>query len=119
MNYEIKVLHAEDDLEWFRNKSKKDYLKCFDLVRATAIAPRNGIGKPERLKYFDKEVYSRRVNHEDRMIYTISEDEDLTIRDSVVSGMELRGLNLASEGNHKGLPLRVARNSVDGFGKSA
>ncbi|MEN8220277.1 MAG: hypothetical protein ABFS56_28785, partial [Pseudomonadota bacterium] len=28
-------------------------------------------------------------------------------------------MNLASEGNHKGLPLRVARNSVDGFGKSA
>jgi toxin YoeB len=49
---------------------KKDYLKCFDLVRATAIDPRNGIGKPERLKYFEKEVYSRRVNHTDRMVYT-------------------------------------------------
>jgi Txe/YoeB family toxin of toxin-antitoxin system len=43
--------------------------------RATAIDPRNGIGKPERLKYFDKEVYSRRVNHKDRMIYTIYENE--------------------------------------------
>ncbi len=78
MTYKINILsNAEDDLEWFRNKSKKDYLKCFDLVRAAAIAPRNGIGKPERLKYFDKEVYSRRVNHKDRMIYTIYEDEYL------------------------------------------
>jgi toxin YoeB len=78
MTYKINILpNAEDDLEWFRNKSKKDYLKCFDLVRATAIAPINGIGKPERLKYFDKEVYSRRVNHKDRMIYTIYEDEYL------------------------------------------
>ena len=75
MIYKINILpNAEDDLKWFRNQSKKDYLKCFDLVRATAIEPRNGIGKPERLKYFDKEVYSRRVNHKDRMIYTIYED---------------------------------------------
>ncbi len=36
--------------------------------------PRQGIGKPERLKYFEKEVYSRRVNHKDRLIYTIYED---------------------------------------------
>jgi len=36
--------------------------------------PRGGTGKPERLKYFEKEVYSRRVNHKDRLIYTIYED---------------------------------------------
>ncbi len=36
--------------------------------------PRSGTGKPERLKYFEKEVYSRRVNHKDRMIYTIYEN---------------------------------------------
>ncbi len=76
MTYKINILpNAEDDLDWFRKKSKKDYLKCFDFVRATAIDSRNGIGKPERLKYFDKEVYSRRVNHKDRMIYTIYEKE--------------------------------------------
>ncbi len=54
MTYKMNILpNAEDDLDWFRKKSKKDYLKCFDLLRATAIVPRNGIGKPERLKYFD------------------------------------------------------------------
>jgi len=36
--------------------------------------PRVGTGKPERLKYFEKEVYSLRVNHKDRLIYTIYED---------------------------------------------
>ena len=76
MIYQINILsNAEDDLKWFRQKSKKDYFKCFDLVRAVVIDPRNGIGKPEQLKYFDKEVYSRRVNHGDRMIYTIYEEE--------------------------------------------
>ena len=33
-----------------------------------------GIGKPERLRYFEKDVYSRRVNAEDRIIYTIYEE---------------------------------------------
>jgi toxin YoeB len=37
--------------------------------------PREGIGKPERLRYFDKEVYSRRVNRKDRLIYTIYEEK--------------------------------------------
>jgi len=36
--------------------------------------PREGRGKPERLRYFEKEVYSRRVNHKDRLIYTIYEE---------------------------------------------
>ena len=35
--------------------------------------PRAGTGKPERLKYFEKEVFSRRINQKDRMIYTIYE----------------------------------------------
>ena len=38
------------------------------------VEPRVGSGKPERLKYFEKEMYSRRVNHKDRLIYTIYED---------------------------------------------
>ena len=34
MIYKINILpNAEDDLKWFRNQSKKDYLKCFDLVK--------------------------------------------------------------------------------------
>ena len=60
---------AEKDLNWFRKNNKRDYLKCFDLVRAIASDPRDGFGKPERLKYFHKEVFSRRVNAKDRIVY--------------------------------------------------
>lgn len=68
--YKILILqNAEKDLKWFKKNDKTSYLKCFDLVRESIIDPRNGIGKPERLKYFEKEVFSRRVNHKDRMIY--------------------------------------------------
>ncbi len=67
---------AEEDLGWFRKNERKSYLKCFDLIRNIAKTPRKGLGKPERLRYFeDREVYSRRVNQKDRMIYEIDEPE--------------------------------------------
>ncbi|MCD4794151.1 MAG: Txe/YoeB family addiction module toxin [Bacteroidales bacterium] len=74
MTYKVLILNkADKDLDWFRKNDRKCYIKCFDLVRALIEQPRQGLGKPERLKYFEQEVWSRRVNHKDRMIYTIYE----------------------------------------------
>ena len=74
MTYKIRILeNAQDDLDWFRRNDKTSYIKCFDLVREIVKDPRTGTGKPERLRYFEKEVYSRRINHKDRLIYTIYE----------------------------------------------
>lgn len=74
MTYKIRILEkAQDDLDWLRRNDKTSYIKCFDLVRELMSDPRSGTGKPERLRYFEKEVYSRRVNHKDRLIYTIYE----------------------------------------------
>jgi len=76
MIFKILILKkAENDLAWFRKNDKPAYLKCFDLVRDTAEHPRDGIGKPERLKYFEEEVWSRRVTDVDRMINTIYEED--------------------------------------------
>jgi toxin YoeB len=76
VTYRINILkNASDDLNWLRRNDKSSYVKCFDLVRELMISPREGTGKPERLKYFEKEVYSRRVNHKDRLVYTIYEAE--------------------------------------------
>ncbi len=73
--YKIAILEkAQSDLDWFRRNDKSSYIKCFDLVRELMSRPREGKGKPERLKYFEKEVYSRRVNHKDRLIYSIYEE---------------------------------------------
>ncbi|MEM8526608.1 MAG: Txe/YoeB family addiction module toxin [Bacteroidota bacterium] len=73
--YRILILKkAEDDLVWFRKNDRRSYLKCFDLLRSITTSPREGIGKPERLKYFEEqEVYSRRVNQKDRIVYVIYE----------------------------------------------
>jgi len=73
--YKVALLKkAQSDLDWFRKNDKSSYIKCFDLVRELMSKPREGRGKPERLRYFGKEVYSRRVNHKDRLIYTIYEE---------------------------------------------
>jgi len=73
--YKVAILKkAQSDLDWFRKSDKSSYIKCFDLVRELMSKPREGRGKPERLRYFEKEVYSRRVNHKDRLIYTIYEE---------------------------------------------
>jgi len=73
--YKVAILKkAQSDLDWFRKNDKSSYIKCFDLVRELIAKPREGRGKPERLRYFEKEVYSRRVNHKDRLIYTIYEE---------------------------------------------
>ena len=72
MTYKIRILeNAQEDLEWFRRNDKTSSIKCFDRVREIVKDPRTGTGKPERLRYFEKEVYSRRINHKDRLIYTI------------------------------------------------
>ena len=74
MIYKIRILeNAQEDLDWLRKNDRTSHVKCFDLVREIMQDPRNGTGKPERLRYFEKEVYSRRVNQKDRMIYTIYE----------------------------------------------
>lgn len=76
MNWKILILpKAEKDLAWFRQHDRALYLKCFDLVRDITNDPRQGIGKPERLKHFDREVWSRRVSHEHRLIYVIYAQE--------------------------------------------
>ena len=54
---------------WKNNKNF--YLKCFDLTHAVLKEPFTGIGKPEHLKKLGGNVWSRRVNHEHRMVYEV------------------------------------------------
>ncbi len=55
MTYKINILkNANDDLNWFRRNDKTSYIKAFDMTREMMVEPRMGIGKPERLKHFEK-----------------------------------------------------------------
>ena len=72
--YKVNILKkTNNDLNWQRKNDKKAYIKVFDLLREIMVDPRNGTGKPESLKYFASEVYSRRVSQKDRLVYTIYE----------------------------------------------
>lgn len=65
-----------------RRNSKNSYIKIFDFIREMMIDPRSDTEKPNRLKYFDKEVYSRRVNYKDRLSDSIIDVKDkVYIRD--------------------------------------
>lgn len=78
MSWKVTILKkAETDLAWFRKNDRTCYLKCFDLVRELVEDPRSGTGKLERLKHFDREVWSRRVSHEHRMVYVVYANEGL------------------------------------------
>lgn len=37
--------------------------------------PREGTGKPEQLKYQEREIWSRRINQKDRLVYEIIDDK--------------------------------------------
>jgi toxin YoeB len=75
VTYKINILeNANEDLNHLRRNDKTSYIKVFDLIREMMTDPRSGTGKPERLKYFEKEVFSRRINHKDRLVYTIYEE---------------------------------------------
>lgn len=58
MIYKLNILeNANKDFNWFRKHDKTSYIKSFDLVRVLMETPRTGIGKPEHLRYFEKEVF--------------------------------------------------------------
>ena len=63
---------------WWRN-FQLEYWRTFQLV-STDIAkhPYTGIGKPESLKYDLSGKWSRRINSEHRIIYSVN-DEIITV----------------------------------------
>ncbi len=78
MTWKILILSkAEADLQWFRQKDRQGYVKAFDLIREVSKDPRKGTGKPERLKHFDREVWSRRISREHRLVYVVYQEESL------------------------------------------
>lgn len=62
-----------DLLEWSRN-DKKIFNKITTLIQECAKTPFEGTGKPEALKYQLKGHWSRRIDLEHRLVYSVSDD---------------------------------------------
>ena len=68
------VFHPEfrTDLHYWVQTDRKIALRVLTLVEAILRDPFKGIGKPEPLKYFDRNTWSRRLTREHRIVYHVS-----------------------------------------------
>jgi toxin YoeB len=64
----------EDLAYWKKSGNKIIQNKIQQLLRSIQETPFEGIGKPEALKYEYSGSWSRRINHEHRLIYKIEGD---------------------------------------------
>lgn len=64
----------EDYTSWLRD-DKKNLKKINDLIKDIQRTPFEGKGKPEPLKYDLAGYWSRRINLEHRLVYTLIGDE--------------------------------------------
>lgn len=69
----------EDYLYWQRH-DKKLMQKINALIKAILRDPFVGPGKPEPLKHVLDGFWSRRINREHRLVYTVREDDLLIIQ---------------------------------------
>jgi len=59
--------------EWVRS-NPKIASRILDLIQEICKSPFQGKGKPEPLKHKFKGYWSRRINDEDRLIYSVNEE---------------------------------------------
>jgi toxin YoeB len=63
-----------EDLRWWVDTNRKTALRIFDLIQAILRDPFDGIGKPEPLRHFGPNLWSRRITSEDRLVYLVTDE---------------------------------------------
>ncbi len=62
---------AFEDLAWWVEKDRKKALKIIKLIEAVQRDPFTGVGQPEKLKFELAGAWSRRIDHEHRLVYQV------------------------------------------------
>lgn len=70
---------AWDDYQWFLQRDRKMLKRINQLIEEILRTPFEGIGKPEALKGDLSGYWSRRINDEHRLVYTINDDNVIII----------------------------------------
>ena len=65
---------AWDDYQWFAEHDRKLLKRINQLIPEMLRTPFEGIGKPEPLKGDLSGYWSRRINGEHRLVYTVKAD---------------------------------------------
>lgn len=60
---------------WQRSGNQKMLDRINRLIASACQSPSTGIGKPKRLKYYEVETYSRRIDNVHRLLYRVEGDE--------------------------------------------
>ena len=60
-----------EDRRYWVDTNRKTALRVLDLMDAVLRDPYAGLGKPEHLKHFGGNVWSRRINDADRLVYEV------------------------------------------------
>jgi toxin YoeB len=63
-----------EDLRWWVRTDRNVALRLLDLIEAILREPFEGIGKPEPVKHFGSNVWSRRLTQEHRLLYRVTDD---------------------------------------------
>lgn len=68
------TLNASKDLDYWKTHDRKKYDRIKLLIKDIQEHPFAGIGKPEALKYSLSGLWSRRINQEHRLVYSVETD---------------------------------------------
>jgi len=63
---------AWEDYQYWQNNDKRTLKQAHALMKDIQRNPWEGIGKPERLKHHLTGLWSRRINEQHRLIYTVN-----------------------------------------------
>ncbi len=70
---------AWQDYLWFQEKDRKLLKRINTLIKEAVRTPFEGTGKPEPLRGNLSGYWSRRINDEHRLVYSVSEEEVVII----------------------------------------
>ena len=69
------IENAWEDYTYWLKIDKKINKKINELIKDIQPNPFDGIGKPEPLKYDLAGYWSRRIDHEHRLVYQVTDNE--------------------------------------------
>jgi len=79
----VEIIYSEkaqkDILFWKKSGNKSIMKKITNLIEDILLHPYEGLGKPEQLKYELSGRWSRRIDKEHRIIYRITEENNIEI----------------------------------------
>lgn len=70
---------SQKDLSYWKITDKIKLNRIKDLIENMQLDPSQGIGKPERLKYKDKNIWPRRIDKKHRLVYLIGDNQVIYI----------------------------------------